>query len=71
LREYVDCFAWNYQEMPSLSRDLVEHRFPIKAVFRPFKQHARRYNPLMCDRIKEEIDRLLKANFIRPCKYAE
>jgi hypothetical protein len=71
LREYVDCFAWNYQEMPGLSRDLVEHRFPIKAGFRSFKQHARRYNPLMCDRIKEEIDRLLKANFIRPCKYAE
>jgi hypothetical protein len=25
LREYVDCFAWNYEEMPSLSCDLVEH----------------------------------------------
>jgi hypothetical protein len=25
----------------------------------------------MHDRIKEEIDQLLKANFIRPCRYAE
>jgi hypothetical protein len=25
LRDYVDCFAWNYREMPSLSRELVEH----------------------------------------------
>jgi hypothetical protein len=25
----------------------------------------------MNDQIKEEIDRLLKANFIRPCRYAE
>jgi hypothetical protein len=49
LREYVDCFAWNYQEMSSLSHDLVEHRLPIKVGFRPFKQHARRYNPLMYD----------------------
>jgi hypothetical protein len=57
--------------MPGLSRDLVEHRLPVKAGFRPFKQHARRYNPLMYDRIKEEIDRLLKANFIRSCRYAE
>jgi hypothetical protein len=71
LREYVDCFAWNYPEMPSLSRDLVEHRLLIKVSFRPFKQHARHYNPLMYDRIKEEIDRLLKANFIRPCSYTE
>jgi hypothetical protein len=71
LREYVDCFAWNYQEMPGLSRDLVEDRLPIKASFRPFKQHARCYNPLMYDRIKVEIDRLLKANFIRPYRYAK
>ena len=25
LKEYVDCFAWNYSEIPGLSRDLVEH----------------------------------------------
>jgi hypothetical protein len=27
LKEYVDCFAWNYNEMPGLSRDLVEHHY--------------------------------------------
>jgi len=41
LKEYVDCFAWSYSEMPGLSRDLVEHRRPIKAGFRPYKQPAR------------------------------
>jgi hypothetical protein len=55
LKEYVDCFSWSYSEMPGLSRDLVEHRLPIKAGFRPYKQHARRFNPAMNDRIKEEI----------------
>jgi hypothetical protein len=71
LREYVDCLAWNYQEMSGLSHDLVEHWLPIKAGFRPYKQHARHYNHLMYDRIKEEIDLLLKANFIKPCRYCE
>ena len=33
LKEYVDCFAWEYHEMSGLSRDLVEHRLPIKANF--------------------------------------
>jgi hypothetical protein len=70
LRKYIDCFAWNYQEMLGLSRDLVQHRLSIKAGFRPFKQQARRYNPLMYDWIKE-IDQLLKTNFIRPCRYAK
>jgi hypothetical protein len=57
--------------MSGLNRDLVEHRLPIKVGFRPFKQHARCYNPLMYYRINEEIDWLLKSNFIRPCRYAE
>jgi len=71
LKQFVGCFAWNYTEMPGLSRDLVEHRLPIKSGFRPHKQPRRNFNPNMYDRIKEEIDRLLKAGFIRPCRYAE
>ena len=71
LKEYVDCFAWEYSEMPGLSRDLVEPRLPIKAGFRPYKQPSRRFNPIMYDRIKEEINRLLDAGFIRSCRYAE
>jgi hypothetical protein len=30
LKEYVDCFAWNYTEMPGLSQELVEHQLPSK-----------------------------------------
>ena len=56
LKEYVDCFAWSYSEMFGLSRDLDEHQLPIKAGFRPSKQPARRFNPAMNDRIKEEIN---------------
>ena len=56
LKEYVDCFVWEYSEMPGLSRDLVEHRLPIKAGFRPYKQPAWQFNPAMNDRIKEEIN---------------
>ena len=54
--------------MPSLSRDLVEHRLPVKAGFRPYKQPARCFNPIMYDRIKEEIKHLLDAGFIRSCR---
>jgi len=31
LKEYKDCFAWDYTEMPSLVRSIVEHRLPIKS----------------------------------------
>ena len=49
LKEYVDCFVWEYFEMPYLSRDLVEHLLPIKADFRPYKEPTRRFNPIMYD----------------------
>jgi hypothetical protein len=71
LREYVDCFAWSYFEMSGLSHDLVEHRLPIKDGFRPYKQPAWRSNPDIYDRVKGEVNRLLEANFIRPCRYAD
>jgi hypothetical protein len=30
LKEFKDCFAWEYYEMPRLVRSIVEHRLPIK-----------------------------------------
>jgi hypothetical protein len=45
LKEYSNCFAWNYTEMPGLSQEIVEHRLPIKSGFRPFKQKARTFRP--------------------------
>jgi hypothetical protein len=41
LKEYADCFAWDYTEMPRLDRSIVEHRLPLKKGFRPFQQRAR------------------------------
>jgi hypothetical protein len=70
LKEYVDCFAWSYNEI-SGSRDLVEHKLPIKPGFKPYKQPRRNFNPDIYDRVKEEINRLLDAKFIRPCRYAD
>ncbi|XP_075507377.1 uncharacterized protein LOC142544201 [Primulina tabacum] len=42
LKEYKDCFAWTYDDMPGLDRKLVEHRLPLKEVFKPFQQPSRR-----------------------------
>ncbi len=35
LKEFRDCFALEYYEMPGLSRSIVEHRLPIKPRVRP------------------------------------
>jgi hypothetical protein len=53
--------------MPGVSQELVEHRLPIKSDFRPYKQPAQRFNPIIHDQVKEEVEQLLNAGFIRPC----
>ena len=65
LREYKDCFAWEYYEMPGLDRSIVKHRLPIKPGYRPYQQGARRCNPKILPDIKAEITRLIESNFIR------
>jgi hypothetical protein len=57
--------------MPGLSRELIEHQLPIKADFRPYKQGAWNFKPEIIRRVKEQVDRLLQAGFIQPCRYAD
>jgi hypothetical protein len=57
--------------MPGLDRSIVEHRLPIKPGFKPYKQPPRKIykDEVLAD--MKKIERLIKANFIRPCRYAE
>jgi hypothetical protein len=50
--------------MPGLNRELVEHRLPIKADFRSYKQGAQNFKLEIIGRVKEEMDLLLQAGFI-------
>jgi hypothetical protein len=72
LKEYKDCFAWDFSEMPGLDRSIVEHWLTIKPGFKPYKQPPRKiYKDEVLADVKKEIERLIEANFIRPCRYAE
>jgi hypothetical protein len=72
LKEFKDCFAWDYTEMLGLDSSIGEHRSPIKLGYRPYKQPPRKIfkEEVLAD-VKNEVERLLEANFIRPCRYAE
>jgi hypothetical protein len=58
--------------MPGLDRSIVEHRLPIKPGFRPYKQPPRKiYKDEVLPDVKIEVERLIEANFIQSCRYAE
>jgi hypothetical protein len=71
LEEYSSCFAWDNMEMPELDRSIVEHRPPLKKGFQPFQQWARQMRTEVLEEVKKEIEKMLEAGFIRPCRYAE
>ena len=57
LREYRDCFAWNYTEMPGLDRSIVEHRLPLKSGFQPFQQQACQMKAEVLEEVKNEVQK--------------
>jgi hypothetical protein len=71
LKEYADCFAWDYTEMPGLDRSIVEHRLPLKSGFCPFQQRACQMKADVLIEVKKEVEKMLEAGFIRACRYVE
>lgn len=69
LKEFKDCFAWEHHEMPGVSIEVAKHKLPIKEGFKPVIQGPRRMSAEVIGMVKDEIERLVKANFIRPVQY--
>jgi hypothetical protein len=66
LKEYKDCFAWDYSEMPGLDRSIVEHWLPIKSGFKPYKQPPRKiYKDEVLTDVKRKLrDYLMQTSFV-------
>jgi hypothetical protein len=57
--------------MPRLDRSISEHQLPLKKGFWPFQQRAHQMRTEVLEEVKEEIEKMLEAGFIRPCRYVE
>ena len=55
LNEYVEIFAWSYEDMPGLDTDIVVHRLPTRKDCPPIKQKVRRMRPAMSEKIKAPL----------------
>nr|XP_009797924.1 PREDICTED: uncharacterized protein LOC104244234 [Nicotiana sylvestris] len=69
LLEYIDVFAWSYDDMPGLSADLMVYKLPAYPNFPPIQQKERNFKTDMSDNIKEEITKQLSVNVIRVVRY--
>ncbi|KAL5563843.1 hypothetical protein UlMin_033590 [Ulmus minor] len=71
LRDHRDVFAWSHEDMPGIDPKVIVHRLNIDPSFRPVKQKRRTFNAERYMAINTEVDKLLKADFIREANYPE
>ena len=65
IREYIDVFAWNYEDMPGLDPQIAMHRLNINPDTKPVKQHQRRFCPEIMKAIKSEVKKYIDSDFVR------
>ena len=71
IAEFRDIFAFSTEEMSGISTSVMCHKLDIKPGYKPVKQNLRHQGKERIEAAKTEVEKLLKAEFIRECKYSD
>ena len=66
LRKYQKAFAWDYTDMYGIHPETCTHHIYRDSNVRLVRQPQRRMNPILQDIVRDELQKLLKVNFIYP-----
>ena len=69
LRRNRDVFAWSHSDMKGVDPDLMCHRLNVDPRISARRQKRRPLDPERAQALKDEVDRLIKAGFVREAKY--
>jgi len=64
VREYIDVFAWNYEDMPDPDPQIAMHHLNIKPDVKPVKQQQRWFRLDIMEAIEAEVHKLIACGFI-------
>jgi hypothetical protein len=70
-KEYVDVFAWGYEDLKSYDTSIIQHRIPIKEEHKLFRKKLRRINPMLLPLIEKEIKKMYDAKIIVPLRFSK
>ena len=71
LKEFKEIFAWSYQDMLGLDTEIVMHRILVKPECPPVRQALRRMKFEIILKIKEEVEKQLKASFLTVIAFSD
>jgi len=66
LLKYKKEFAWDYMDMKQIHPNLCTNHIYLKDGWKPIRQPQHHMNPALKEVMKEELQKLLSANFIYP-----
>jgi hypothetical protein len=69
LKEFIDVFAWQYEDLRTFDETIIQHKIPLKENVKPFKQKLRQINPLLLPIMEKEVKKLLDSKIIEPLRY--
>ena len=69
LKEYHDVFVWTYDNMPGIDFRVLVHRLSNNAKMKPIRHKRRNMNAERSLVVKEEVDKFLKAGFVKKARY--
>lgn len=71
LHEYQELFPTKFLYIKGILGDLGVMGIPLKSDVKPIKQRPYRLNPKYMEKVKEELDKMLKSRIIEPFKQSE
>ncbi|XP_050276061.1 uncharacterized protein LOC126718038 [Quercus robur] len=71
LRKNVDVFAWSHEDMPGIDPNVITHRLNVCPSSKPIRQKKRVFAPERENAIKDEVQKLMAAKFIREVYYPD
>ena len=71
LKGNANVFAWSHDDMPGINTEVISHKINVNPSTPPVKQKRRVFAPERNTAVMEEVDKLLRAGFIREVYYPE
>ncbi|CAL8084637.1 unnamed protein product [Prunus armeniaca] len=65
LQHYSEVFARSYDDMPSISLEIISHKLSISPAYKPVLQKRHSYDDEWYEAMRTEVDKLQAINFIR------
>ncbi|CAL8169589.1 unnamed protein product [Prunus armeniaca] len=69
LWHHAEVFAWSYDDIASISPDIISHKLSMSPVYKLVRQKRRSYDAERYEAMRTEVDKLKAIDFIREATY--